>query len=215
MLHMFYLYDVKVDLLLHMLQWLYTYVASIKVLNVSAVLNVCCKCVYLDVAYVALAIKVLCCKCTFQMFQLFQTYVVSVLSGCCICCSGHTHILQAYILNVSSFSDVRCNRCFMLQMFHEQAPEVGTGGVVTTGTAVPHVCGKRSGRGGPHVHAQQQAQAYPSNRRGRAGRCGSYSAWPGAPASGGSCIHMRGWATGAGVRTRRPFERPGANHDVN
>jgi hypothetical protein len=34
---------------------------------------------YLDIAYVALAIHI-CCKCMFQMFQLFQTYIVSVLS---------------------------------------------------------------------------------------------------------------------------------------
>jgi hypothetical protein len=202
-----------------MLHWLYTYYVA----------SVCFKCFscfkrilqvfYLDVAYIALAIHLLCCKCMFQIFQLFQTYVVSVLSGCCICCSEHTHILQPYVLNVSSFSDVRCNKCFMLQVFHEQAPEVGAGGVVTTGAAVPRACGKRSGRGGPHVHAQQQAHAYPSNRRGRAGRCGSYSAWLGAPAAGRqagrSCIHTRGWATGAGVRTRRLSERLGANHDVN
>jgi hypothetical protein len=56
--------------------------------------NVCCKCVYLDVAYVfthmlqvfylnvvyvALAIHV-CSKCMFQIFQLFQMYVASDLS---------------------------------------------------------------------------------------------------------------------------------------
>ena len=75
MLHMFYLEVAKVDLVLHMLQCLYAYVAS-----------VCLKCfsyfqtyvamVYLDVAYVALAIHI-CCK---RMFQMFQTYVASVLS---------------------------------------------------------------------------------------------------------------------------------------
>jgi hypothetical protein len=40
---------------------------------------------HLNVAYVAMAIHV-CCKC---MFELFQTYVASVLSECC---SGHTHV---------------------------------------------------------------------------------------------------------------------------
>ena len=35
----------------------------------------------------------------FQMFQLFQTYVVaSVLSGCCIC---FTHMLQVFHLDVA------------------------------------------------------------------------------------------------------------------
>jgi hypothetical protein len=65
MLHMFYLNVAKVDLVLHMLQWLYMYVAS-----------VCFRCFnyfkrmlqvfYLKVAYVALAIHA-CCNCMFQM----------------------------------------------------------------------------------------------------------------------------------------------------
>ena len=63
MLHMFHLDVAKVDLVLHMLQWLYMYVAS-----------VCFKCLscfkymlqvfYLDIAYVAVAMHV-CCKCMF------------------------------------------------------------------------------------------------------------------------------------------------------
>jgi hypothetical protein len=66
MLHIFHLDVAKVDLVLHILQWLYTYVASIwfKCL-------VCFKHMlqvfYLDVAYVALAIHIY-CKCMFQMF---------------------------------------------------------------------------------------------------------------------------------------------------
>jgi hypothetical protein len=48
----------------------------------------------------------------FQMFQLFQTYVPSVLSEYCICCSAHTHMMQAYALNVSSVLDVCCNKYF-------------------------------------------------------------------------------------------------------
>jgi hypothetical protein len=38
----------------------------------------------------------------FQMFQQFQMYVTSVLSGCCIGCGGHTHMLPAYVLNILS-----------------------------------------------------------------------------------------------------------------
>jgi hypothetical protein len=38
---------------------------------------------YRDVAYVVVAIHIY-CKCVFQMFYLFQTYVASVLSGCLI-----------------------------------------------------------------------------------------------------------------------------------
>jgi hypothetical protein len=99
---------------------------------------------YLDIAYVALAIHV-CCKCIFQMFQLFQTYVASVLSGCCICCSAHTHMLQAYDINVSSTSYLCCSKYFMLQVFHQ---EVWLGGAGRGGPL---------GHSGPRVHAGSQA----------------------------------------------------------
>ena len=36
----------------------------------------------------------------FQVFQLFQMYVSSALSGCCICCYGDTRMFQAYVLDV-------------------------------------------------------------------------------------------------------------------
>jgi hypothetical protein len=89
--------------MLHMLQWLYTYVASIYskcftyfrhmlqvfyMLQVLPISDICCKCF-------------ICCKYIFQMFYLFQTYVASVLSRCCICCSGYTHMLQAYVSIIS------------------------------------------------------------------------------------------------------------------
>jgi hypothetical protein len=70
MLHLFHLDVTKADLVLHMLQWLYTCVAS-----------VCFKCFSsfkrmlqvfdLDVTYIAVAIYA-CCKCVFQMFQLLR-----------------------------------------------------------------------------------------------------------------------------------------------
>jgi hypothetical protein len=62
------------------------------------------------VVYVAMTIRI-CCKCMFQMFQLFQTYVASVLSGYCICCSGYTCMLQVYVLNVSPVSNLCCICC--------------------------------------------------------------------------------------------------------
>jgi hypothetical protein len=107
-----------------MLQWLYTYVVSVCFKYFSCFKRILQ--VFYDVAYVVLAIHI-CCKCMFQMFQLFQTYIasVSVLSGCCICCSGHTHMLQAMFVNVSFVSDVCCSKCFMLQVLHNQAREVG------------------------------------------------------------------------------------------
>jgi hypothetical protein len=63
----------KIDLVLHMLQWLYTCVAS-----------VCFKCLcffkrmlqvfHLYVAYVATVVHI-CCKCVFQMLQVFHLNV--------------------------------------------------------------------------------------------------------------------------------------------
>ena len=78
-LQMFYLDVAKVDLVLHMLQQLQTYVAS-----------VCFKCFscfrhmlqvfYLNIAYVAVAIHI-CCNRMFQMFFIcFQMYVVASVS---------------------------------------------------------------------------------------------------------------------------------------
>jgi hypothetical protein len=105
--------------MLHMLQWLYMYVTSIcskcficffrrmlqaSVSNVSSAFSdVCCKCTYLDVAYVSH----ICCKSIFEMFQLFQSYVAinifmllvaNILYDCCIC---FTHILQV------------CSKCYI------------------------------------------------------------------------------------------------------
>jgi hypothetical protein len=53
----------------------------------------CCKCIYVEVAYVAMVIHVCCCKRLFQMFQLFQTDVARVLSRCYIC---FTLMLQVF-----------------------------------------------------------------------------------------------------------------------
>jgi hypothetical protein len=71
-----------------------THMLQVYILNVSAVSDVCC-------------------KCLFKIFYLFQMYVASVSSRCCICCSGYTHMLQAYILNVSYIF-----RCMLQQVFH-------------------------------------------------------------------------------------------------
>jgi hypothetical protein len=98
---MFYLDVAKVDLILHMLQCLYTYVVSVcfkyfrrklqvayldvayvaldihvcckcMFSNVSAVSNICCKCVYLDVAYVVVAIHVYFISVCFKCFSCFK-----------------------------------------------------------------------------------------------------------------------------------------------
>jgi hypothetical protein len=105
-----------------MLQVFQRHVASVS----EDIASVCSKCFmcfrrlmqaffYLDVAHVSH----ICCKSTFEVFKLFQSYVAisvfmlqvaSVLSGCCI---YFTHMLQVYILNVSFASDICC-----IQVFH-------------------------------------------------------------------------------------------------
>jgi hypothetical protein len=52
-----------------------------------------------DVAHIA-SVSEACCNSLLKMFYMFQTYVVSVLSGCCICYNGY----------------VLCCKC-MFQMF--------------------------------------------------------------------------------------------------
>jgi hypothetical protein len=47
----------------------------------------------------------LCYKCIFQIFQLFQTYVATILSGCCICCTcmfQMFQLFQTYVVSVLS-----------------------------------------------------------------------------------------------------------------
>jgi hypothetical protein len=121
-----------------MLQWLYTYVAS-----VCFKCFTCFKCMlqvfYLGAAYVALAIHVR-CKCMFEMFQLFQTYVASILRGCWLCC-------KCMFVNVLSVSNVCCSKCIMLQVLHDQTREVGADG------------GGPLGRSGPRVRTRGEAGA--------------------------------------------------------
>jgi hypothetical protein len=79
--------------MLHMLQWLYTYVTSLCSKCFICFSDVCCKYVYLHVAYIlhnigsvlSWMLHIFCndfLKC-FQVFlQVFQTHVVKVLSEC-------------------------------------------------------------------------------------------------------------------------------------
>jgi hypothetical protein len=53
------------------------------------------------------------------MFQLFPTYVASVLSGYCICCTGYIFMLLVYVSNVLAVSNLCCKYCiWMLHMLH-------------------------------------------------------------------------------------------------
>ena len=95
----------------------YTRMLQVYVINVSAFSNVCCKVLYLDVAYVAVAIHI-CCKCMF--------------------------------VNVSFISDVCCSKCFMLQVLHDQALEVGIDGGGSLGCTGPRMCaGSQAGAAAP------------------------------------------------------------------
>ena len=128
----------------------YTRMLQVYISNILAVSNICCECVCLDVAYVAVAIHI-CCK---RMF-----------------------------VNVSFVSDVCCIKCFMLQVLHDQAPEVaadGGGPLVRAGSEVgataPHAC---VGACVPQQQARQQQRAA--------------TTWTGATAAcrraGKSCMH--------------------------
>jgi hypothetical protein len=74
-----------------MLQWLYTYVTSFCSCFICF-LDVCCRCVYLNVAYVSH----ICCKCFIWM--LYSGVFVSVSDACfkCFIC------LQTYVASVAS-----------------------------------------------------------------------------------------------------------------
>jgi hypothetical protein len=122
MLHMFHLNIVKINLVLYILQWLYTCVVSIcfkgfscfkhmlqvfhlDVAYIAVAIHICCNCVFqmfqlfhLDLACFHLDVAYVavsihvCCKCMLQMFNLFLTYVASVLSRCCIYIAVVIHI---------------------------------------------------------------------------------------------------------------------------
>jgi hypothetical protein len=99
--------------MLHMLQWLYTYVAS-----------VCSKCFsyfrrmlhgfYLGVVYVSH----LCCesRCCIIAYICFHTYVTSVfIKMLHMFCNGYKHVslvFQTYVASVLTASDVCC-KCFL------------------------------------------------------------------------------------------------------
>jgi hypothetical protein len=138
---MFHLDVAKVDLVLHMLQRLYTYVASV-CFNVSAVSNVCCKCFIWMVhmlhwlyTYVR-SVYFNCFNYVAIVFYLDVAYVVEPI-----------HMLQTYLVNVSPVSDVCCSKCFKLQVFHEQARQGDTGE------------GDPLGRSGPRMRTGSEASA--------------------------------------------------------
>jgi hypothetical protein len=84
-----------------MLQWLYTYVTNVSSQCFSVFLDVCCKCVYLDIAYVShicskyfIWMLHTCCN-DFQAFDVFFHVFEDEFFKCFIC-------LKMYIVNVLS-----------------------------------------------------------------------------------------------------------------
>ena len=97
MLHMFYLDVAKVDLVLHMLQRLYTYIAS-----------VCFKCLSYFQMYVASGLSV-CCICCTGYTRMLQVYVFK-------CFSCFKRKLQVFYLNVA-YVAVAIYVCCKLSVF--------------------------------------------------------------------------------------------------
>jgi hypothetical protein len=116
--HVAIIYCMRFRCMLHMLDLVlhcnnYTRMLQVYVSNVSAVLNIYYKCfiwmlhiLHWLYTYVASAYF----KCFIYLKRMLQAFYWNV----CICCSVHTHMLQAYIVNVSSISDVCCSKFFIL-----------------------------------------------------------------------------------------------------
>jgi hypothetical protein len=105
--------------MLHMLQWLYTYVAS--------VFSKCCSCfiwmlhMFVDLQWLYTYVASVCFKCFTCFRRMLQVFCV--LSRCCICCSGYTHMLQTYV----SIVLVCCSRCCSPRaLTHEHAQAART-----------------------------------------------------------------------------------------
>jgi hypothetical protein len=96
---MFHMNVAKVDLVLHMLQWLYTCVAIVR-FKCFSYFKRTLKGFHLGVSYVAVAIHI-CCKYVFQMFQLFYLYVAVVIYVCCKRMFQMFQLFQTYVLIVS------------------------------------------------------------------------------------------------------------------
>jgi hypothetical protein len=99
--------------------------------NVSSVPNIRCKHSDLDIAHVSNIYY----KNMFQMFKLFQFYVTvnvfmlqvaNVLSGCYMC---FTHMLQVYVLDVSSVAYVCCIKVFHVAYLSCYSESQGARGV--------------------------------------------------------------------------------------
>jgi hypothetical protein len=136
---------------------------QVYILNVSNILEVCCKCFHMevakvdqDVAYIAIVVHV-CCKRLSQCFICFFRSTLQVcLSGCYIC---FTYMLQVFYLDVAYvcngfqvflgvFATVlyACFKCFICLQTYIASVESGCF-KIRSGCCTWDVRGKREGRG--------------------------------------------------------------------
>jgi hypothetical protein len=117
----------------------------------SAFSDVCCKCAYLDVAYVSH----ICCKSMFEMFQLFQFLCCSKCFHVASCKyfiymlhMFHTHIVSVCSKYFICFrfimlhSSVLCCKCFVFERYVRRV----MGHSLDAGEAVRQAEGRRMGR---------------------------------------------------------------------
>jgi hypothetical protein len=120
----------------HILQWLYTYVASVCSKCFIYFPSVHYKCVYMDVAYVS-RIR---CKCFIWMLHMFFNDISSVFRCFCKC---FRRMFQVFQMHVSSVSSVFTR---MLQMFHPDVLKINR--MLLLGTHLPQQASERGSRGG-------------------------------------------------------------------
>jgi hypothetical protein len=123
MLYIFYLDVAKVNFVLYMEQWLYTYVAKMYFSNDLAVSNVCCKCFIwmYSTGYTRMlqmcvlnvsAISNVRCKCFIWMLHMMQCQYTYVTSVCCKYFICFRRMLQQmlYVASVSRAGATRGHR---------------------------------------------------------------------------------------------------------
>ena len=112
--------------MLHMVHWLYTYVASV------------------------------CFSCFKRMLQVF-------LSRFCICCSVHTHMLQAFVVNIFIYF----GRMLQQMLFGASVSSTGAARGASRGgplwRSCPHVCvGSQAGRAGQYSWLANSLDSWPA-----------------------------------------------------
>jgi hypothetical protein len=211
---------------LHMLQWLYTYVASVlfqmfQMLQTydARVLSGCCICFTHMVGSVS-------SRCCIYFTHMFHTYVASVSFECCICSAMATHVFPwCFIHMLQVFQWIQTYNASVLYldiakvdlMLHILQWDPSVAATYCSCWARLHA--RTSGRGAT-VRAWDTKQC--GTRSARGPRWAQDTKWRGPRCGARDTIRGHGVAqspheasaTGAGIRTLAPFEHPGARHTV-